>query len=38
MQHGPVTEAVSNALPVPLGPDLVDVGGDGRLKVQIEIG
>jgi hypothetical protein len=24
--HGPVTEAVSNALPVPLGPDLVDVG------------
>lgn len=32
MQHGPVTEAVSNALPVPLGHELVDMG-----EVQAEL-
>lgn len=32
MQHGPVTEAVSNALPVPLGQEMVDMG-----EVQAEL-
>lgn len=31
--HGPVTEAVSNALPVPLGHDLVDLGD---LRAELE--
>ncbi len=31
--HGPVTEAVSNALPVPLGPDLVDMAD---LRAELE--